>query len=111
LGDNIDTINKNTETLIDVSMDVGLVVNVETNYTLAFHHQNAGQNWSIKIANRWFENVSQFKHLRKTVISQNLIPEEMKKRLNCGSAYYHSSRNVCPSSAVKKMLKLHYTRL
>jgi hypothetical protein len=29
LGDNIDTINKNTETLIDASKDVGLEVNVE----------------------------------------------------------------------------------
>jgi hypothetical protein len=29
LGDNIDTINKNTETLIDASKEVGLEVNVE----------------------------------------------------------------------------------
>jgi hypothetical protein len=29
LGDNIDTINRNTETLIDVSKEVGLEVNVE----------------------------------------------------------------------------------
>jgi hypothetical protein len=29
LGDNIDTMNKNTETLIDASKEVGLEVNVE----------------------------------------------------------------------------------
>jgi hypothetical protein len=29
LGDNIDTINKNTQTLIDVSKEIGLEVNVE----------------------------------------------------------------------------------
>jgi nitrous oxide reductase len=29
LGDNIDTINKNTENLIDVSKDVGLEVNIQ----------------------------------------------------------------------------------
>jgi hypothetical protein len=35
LGDNIDTINKNTETLIDASKEVGLEVNVEkTKYML-----------------------------------------------------------------------------
>jgi hypothetical protein len=35
LGDNIDTINKNTETLIDTSKEVGLEVNVEkTKYML-----------------------------------------------------------------------------
>jgi hypothetical protein len=33
LGDNIDTINRNTETLIDASKEVGLEVNAEkTNY-------------------------------------------------------------------------------
>jgi hypothetical protein len=35
LGDNIDTINKNTETLIDASKEVGLEINVEkTKYML-----------------------------------------------------------------------------
>jgi hypothetical protein len=34
LGDNIDNINKNTETLIDASKEVGLEVNVENKYML-----------------------------------------------------------------------------
>jgi hypothetical protein len=35
LGDNIDTIKKNTKTLIDVSKEVGLEINVEkTKYML-----------------------------------------------------------------------------
>jgi hypothetical protein len=62
LGDNIDTIKKNTETLIDASKAVGLEINVEkTKYMLLSRHQNVGQNQDIKIANRSFENVSQFK--------------------------------------------------
>jgi hypothetical protein len=57
------TINKNTKTLIDASKDVGLEVNVEkTKYMLVPWDQNAGQNWEIKIANRSYENVSQFKY-------------------------------------------------
>jgi adenosyl cobinamide kinase/adenosyl cobinamide phosphate guanylyltransferase len=49
LGDNIDTINKNKQTLIDVSKEVGLEVNVETTkYMLVYRDQNAGQNWEIK---------------------------------------------------------------
>jgi hypothetical protein len=62
LGDNIDTIKKNTETVIDASMEVGLEINVEqTKYMLLSRYQNVGQNCDIKIANRSFENVSQFK--------------------------------------------------
>jgi hypothetical protein len=68
LGDNIDTINKNTETLIDASKEVGLEINAhKTNYMLLSCHQNVGQNRDIIIAKRSFENVSQFKYLRTTV--------------------------------------------
>jgi hypothetical protein len=61
LGDNIDTIKKNTETLIDAIKEVGLEVNTEkTKYMLLSRHQNAGQNHNTKIANISFEYVAQF---------------------------------------------------
>jgi hypothetical protein len=76
LGDNIDTIKKNTETLIVTSKEVGLEINIEkTKYMLLSYHQNVGQNLDTKIANRSFENVSQFKYLGTTVTDQNLIQE------------------------------------
>jgi hypothetical protein len=45
---------------------------------LLSHHQNAGQNHDMKIANRSFKNVSQFKYLGMTVTNQNLTHEEIK---------------------------------
>jgi hypothetical protein len=45
LGDNIDTIKRNTQTLIDASKEIGLEVNTEKNkYMLLSRHRNAGQN-------------------------------------------------------------------
>jgi hypothetical protein len=74
LGDNIDAIKKNMETLIDASKEVGLEVNTEkTTYTLLPRHKNSGQNQDIKIVNTSIEKVAQFKYLGTTVTNQNLI--------------------------------------
>jgi sorting nexin-29 len=98
LGDNIDTIKKNTETLTDASKEVGLEINVEkTKYMLLSLQQTVGQNLDIRIANRPFENVSQFKYLRTTVTNQNLIQEEIKGRLSSGNASHHSVQNLLSS--------------
>jgi hypothetical protein len=59
-------------------------------------YQNVGQNRDIKIANRSFGNVSQFKYLGMTVTNQNLIQEEIE-RLNSGNACYHSMQNLLSS--------------
>jgi hypothetical protein len=107
VGDNIDTRNKNTETLIDPSKEVGLEVNIgKTKYMLVSHDQNAGQNRDIKIGNRLFENVSQFKYLGTTVTNENLIQEEIKRRLNSGKACYHSVQNLLSSHLLSKYVKV-----
>jgi hypothetical protein len=104
LGDNIDTTKKNTDTLIDASKKVGLEIKAEkTKYMLLSHQQNVGQNQDMKIANRLFENVSQFKYLGVTVTNQNLIQEEIKRRLNSGNVCYHSVQNLLSSVAVEKL--------
>jgi hypothetical protein len=107
LGDNIDTIKKNTETLINGSKEVGLEINVEkSRYMLLSHQQNVGQNRDMKIANRSFENVPQFRYLGTTVTDKNLIQEEIKRRLNSGNACYHSVQNLLFSQLLSKNLKI-----
>jgi hypothetical protein len=70
---------------------------------LLSHHQNAGQNHDLKIDNRCFENVAQFRYLGTTTTNQNLIQEETKRRLNSGNACYHAVQNLVFSSAVQKL--------
>jgi hypothetical protein len=81
LGDNIETIKKNRETLFDASKEVGPEINIENcKYMFVSRHQNAGQNRHIKVANKSFENVSQFRYFGTTVTSQNLVQEEIKRK-------------------------------
>jgi hypothetical protein len=62
MGENIDTVKKNSEALLDASKEVDLGVNPEkTECTLMSRGQKTGQKRSIKIANRSFEDVAKFK--------------------------------------------------
>jgi hypothetical protein len=72
----------------------------KTKYVLLSRHQNAGQNHNIKIANSSYENVAQFRYMGMTAPNQNLIQEEIKRRVNSDNASYHSVQNlfVCPSA-------------
>jgi hypothetical protein len=71
---------------------------------LLSRQQNVGQNRDIKIVNRSFENVSQFKYLGTTVTKQNLFQEEIK-RLNSGNAGYYSVQNLLSSQLLSKNIK------
>jgi ribosomal protein S2 len=107
LGDNIDTIKKNTETLIDARKEVGLEVNTgKTKYMFLSRHQNAGQNHDIKIANKCFENVTKFRYLGTTITNENLIQEEIKSRLNSGNACYHSVQTLLSSRLLSENINI-----
>jgi hypothetical protein len=100
LCDNINTVKKNTDTLIDASKEVGLEINVKKTKLLS-RHQNVCQYQEIKITNRLFENVSQLKYLGRTVTNQNLISEEIKRRILL----------ILSSRLLLRNVKLEYARL
>jgi ribosomal protein S2 len=90
LGENIDTIQKNIEALLDAGKEVGLEVNSEKSKYMLISRKKAGQKHSINIANRSFESVAKFKYFGTTLTDQNCMKEEIKSRPNSRNACYHS---------------------
>jgi retron-type reverse transcriptase len=106
VGENIDTIQRNTKALLDTSKEVGLEVNPKkTKYMLVSRCQKAGQRQSIKIGNMSFESVAKFKYLG-TLTDQNYIHEEIKSRLNSGNACYHSVQSLLSSRLLSMNVKV-----
>jgi hypothetical protein len=73
---------------------------------LLSHHQNAGQSLDLKIGNRCFENVTQFRYLGTMITNQNLIQEDIRGRLISGNASYHSVQNLLSSRLLSKNKKV-----
>jgi hypothetical protein len=101
LGVNIDTVKKNTETLIDANKEVGLEINVEK----IKHILQPRQKLRQKEKETDNLKVSELKYLGTTVTNKNLIREEIKRETNSGNAYYNSTQSFLSFSLLYKKRK------
>ncbi|KAJ4444371.1 hypothetical protein ANN_06163 [Periplaneta americana] len=107
LGENPQTIRKNTGILLEASKEIGLEVNPEkAKYMIMSRDENIVRNGNIKIGNLSFEEVEKFKYLGATVTNINDTREEIKCRINMGNACYYSVEKLLSSSLLSKNLKV-----
>jgi hypothetical protein len=80
--------------------------NISLFKTCSYHHIKCYQNHDIKIGNRCFENVAQFRYMGTTITHQNLLQEEIKRRLNSGNTWHPSVQNLLSSRLLSKNLQI-----
>jgi hypothetical protein len=106
VGRSIYSTKKNAD-LVIASKKTGLEVNAEkTKYMVVSPNQNTGQNHNIKIDNKSFESVEEFKYLGTTLTNRNSIHEEIKSRLKLWNACYHSVQNLLSYRLLSKNTKI-----
>jgi hypothetical protein len=73
LGDGVNIIKENSETLLEASRDIGPEINAEKRkYMIVLRHPNSEQNQNIRIANQSFQTVAKFKYLGEILKNQNI---------------------------------------
>ena len=76
IGDDISTIERNADVLLNACKDIGLAVNTgKTKYKEIRRHRGMIANAHIKIGSNSYEKVKTFKYLGSLLTNQNSIQE------------------------------------
>jgi len=107
LAGSVHIIKENAE----ASIEIGLEVNADkTKYMIMSGDQNEGRSLNMKVDNRSFERLEEFKYLGTTLTNQNSIREEFKSRFKSGNGCYNLVQNLLSSCLLLKNLKIKVYR-
>jgi len=60
-----------------------------------FRDKHAGQNRNMKLGNKTFESLKQFRYFGTNRTNQNSIQEEIKSTFKSRNVRFHSEQNFC----------------
>jgi len=87
IGDDIRTVERNADMLLNACMDIGIGVNTrKTKYMEIECHRGMIANAYIKVVSNSYENEETFKCLGSLLTNQNSNQEEIKSRLEAGNS-------------------------
>jgi hypothetical protein len=111
LDGSIHTIKRNTEALLVTSKEIGLEINGEnTKYMVMSQNQNAEKNHNIKIDNKSFETVEEFKNFGTTLTNKIPFTKKLRADWKSGNACYHLVQNLLSSRLLSKNTKIRVYR-
>ena len=91
IGDDIRTIERNADVLLNACKDIGLAVNTgKTKYMEMGRHRDMTAYAHIKIGSNSYEKVKTFKFLGSLLTNQNFIQEVIKCRLKARNCPKHT---------------------
>ena len=102
---------KTTEALVAATKQIGLQANSEnTKYMVMFSRPACRTRSHIKIGNKSFERVKQFRYFVIPLTNQHCIHENIKTSLKLGNACYHSEQNILSCSLLLRNIKIKIYR-
>jgi len=112
LDGSVHNIMESVESFIVARKEIGLEVIAEKSiYIVMSRDKNAGQSHNMKIDNKSFEMVKDFKYFGTTLTNQNSSQEEIKSSLKPGNVCYHSVQNLLSSNLLSKNLNNKIQRI
>ena len=106
IGDDIRTIERNTDVLFNAYKDIGLAVNIgKTEYMQVGRHRDMMANEHMAVGNNSYK---QCNDLGSLLTNKNSIHEKIKCIHKARNSYYYSVQTLVCS--ISKNLKLKYTK-